>query len=83
LCISNTTLFLFVAVVGGYVAGILFPPTELLAPKRIVEFETDYVIKAGARGTSRYFGTSLEPVDLPVEITIGREGFPKLKEVRE
>lgn len=78
----KTFLMLFVALIAGYFAGVLFPPADVLTPKRVVEFKTDYVIKAGARVTSRYFGTSMEPVDLPIEMTLGRDGYPALKEVK-
>ncbi len=64
---------------GSYLMGNFFPIKEFVTPKREIQFESDFIIKAGHRATSRYFGTSLEPIDLPIEMTFTRDEIPKLK----
>jgi hypothetical protein len=71
-----------IALVGlgaGYALGGFFPFVDFIAPKHEIQFESDFTIKAGHKATSRYVGTSFEPLnDIPVEITLTRDEMPKL-----
>lgn len=72
-------IIILVSLAMGYWMGQKFPLIDFLAPEQLVEFESDFVIKAGHKATSRYYGTSMEPVELPLEIAITHDETPKLK----
>ncbi len=62
----------------GYAFGNAVPLMNLLAPEKNVIFESNYTIRSGTIGKTRYFGSSIAP--LPIEILFGDQPeFPKLK----
>ena len=67
------------AVGFGYLIGNFYPLIDLLKPEQTIIFETDFVIKAGTEGKTRYFKSSVWP--LPVELNFGdaESEFPKIK----
>jgi hypothetical protein len=67
------------SLVTGYLIGNKFSFIDILTPEREIQFETDFIVKAGHKGLSRYYGTFMEPINLPIEITLTRDEFPNLK----